>query len=489
MPSITFNDFSGGLDHRLPINVQEASRLWVLRNAFVTNGRRIKKRPCLKVVATGLTGSSGLENVNGSLTVFAAKGAGYLPPAGVVLIELNVYNPGGVPTSFLGVRYASLFQGFPYVVGMYYTQVPDAFGIPRYRVVPRHHYVDGSVNTLITDSNCPHSLSVTKAASRIFAIGGQVVRYCAAGAARNWTTAADAGFLPTGVQQDTTQACTAVGTFENALVVFFDDGLQIWDVATDPTANAIRKVIYGVGTTLPYSLASWASDLVFLSPYGFRSMTVTQLTDRIDDTDIGVPIDTLVTPDIAASDALDPQARTDPFGLWIPQLGQYWCFFDNGTTSKVWAYSYSRTSKIACWSEYTLPVRITAAATKAGKVYLRSDSTLYEVDASTFTDDGASVPVEVQIAFQEAKTPGVEKQWTGAKYVQKGTTDVSFKYSPKDQTKETISQSITDDTREEDMVPVEVMSIALAPVFRHQANEAFELSQMTLYYQILGTVT
>jgi hypothetical protein len=35
----------GGLDRRLPVTVQDASRLWILRNAYITTGKRIKKRP------------------------------------------------------------------------------------------------------------------------------------------------------------------------------------------------------------------------------------------------------------------------------------------------------------------------------------------------------------------------------------------------------------------------------------------------------------
>jgi len=493
MPSITFGDFSGGLDRRLPINVQEASRLWVLRNAFITTGKRIRKRPCLSLQATGLAGSHGLAEINGGLNVFADKGAGYVPPSGVSVIELDTAFTSAVPVApgtLAGIKQVVLFEGYPYVVAVHNQSFTTSGGASV--IIPdatRHHYVDGGPDTNIADGNCPRTGSIAVAAARIFAINGETVRYCAAGDARDWTTSSDAGFLPTGRQQNTKTACTAVGTFEDALVVFYPDRAQIWDVQVDPSANAIRKRINGVGTTESSTLAEFASDLVFLSPYGFRSMTVTQQTDRIDDTDIGVPIDTLVVPDIDTSAAVSATVRIDPFSVWIPQLGQMWTFFDNGTTSKVWAYTYSRSSKLACWSDYTLPVRIKAAATVNGKVYLRSDNDLYQVDATAYTDDGEPVAVEVQMAFQDAKTPGVSKQFTGAKYVTEGSASVAFKYDPRDQDKETISQVISGDTRPDDMVPVEAVATALAPVFRHEADEAFEVSQLTLYYQVLGAVT
>lgn len=496
MPAISYQDFSGGLDRRLPVNVLDASHQWVLRNAFVTNGKRIRKRPCLKHISGGLTGSYGLENVDGYLCVFSLIGSGFSSPGAVTNIGLSTYNPAGTAMQFLGVSWADMYEGYPYVVSKQWIQAPITGHPPggvappglAYQVVTRHHYVDGGGSTLISDSNCPHSASVTKAASRIFAINGETVRYCAAGDARDWTTSSDAGFLPTGTQQDTKEAAEAVGTFQDALVVFFPEGAQIWNVAVDPTANSIRKRITGAGCKAPLTLASWANDLAFLSPYGFRSMTVAQNTDRIDDTDIGVPIDDLVTPDIATSEALSDLTRIDPFGVWIPQLGQYWCVFDNGTTSKVWAYSYSKSSKINCWSEYTLPVRVTGIATVAGKVYVRSASDLYEVDKMTYTDNGNDVAVEVQMAFQDAKSPGVNKYVYAADYVLEGSPQVSFLYDPRDLGKETIPQTITGDTRPGELVPIEISVTSMAPVFRHEADEAFELTACTFYYEPLGVV-
>lgn len=483
MPAITFSDFSGGLDRRLPINVQEANRLWELKEAYITLGKRIKKRPGLRLVSDQLTGSVGLKAVNGVLSVFTAVGAGFGPPTGVQVIELSLYNPFGIPTAYLAdVLYADIFQGFPYVIALYYTRYTGAFGIEHVGFRTRHNYVDGSPSTLITDSNCPHTESACKAASRIFAIGDEVVRYSKAGDPRDWSAVSDAGFLPTGVQQDTHVSCTAVGAFSNSLVVYFPEGAQIWTVAVDPSTNALSKRIEGVGSTQPHSLSGFANDLMFLSPYGFRSMTVQASVDRIDDTDVGVAVDALVVPDSVVA----PVGSV--FGAWVHQFGQYWAVFNMGAFSKAWVYTYSKSSKVACWSEYTFPILITAITTNAGKVYVRTVDSLYELAADQYTDDGTMIDVEVQMAFQNAKTPGVEKQIYGADFVFDGTADVSFLYDPRDQTKESISQAITGDTAPGQLTPVEIVATSVAPVIRHSADEAFEFTQLSLYFNPL-TVT
>jgi len=549
MPAITYNQFDGGLDHRLPIGVQEANKLWTLKNAFTTLGRRLKKRPCLRLLSSALAGSYGLEAISGRLKVFCDAGSSFAPPSYCDRISLDLPTWGD---SLTKIHYADQFTGYPFVVAEYANG-----GVA-------HHYVDTAavaatitiaspgvitaansfiagqevifattgtlptgivagttyfvlaptssnftisatsggapINTTgaqsgthtvtgrtpITDANNPRSKSVTKAASRVFAINGETVRYCKAGGPRDWTTSSDAGFLPVGLQQDTKSSCTAVGTFQESLVVFFPEGAQIWNVATDPSANAISKRIYGVGCKAPLSLASFSNDLMFLSPFGFRSMTVQVQTSRIDDTDVGVPIDSLVQLDIAITDAVSD--KIDTFGTWIHQLGQYWSVMDMGTYSKVWAYTYSRSSKLASWSEYVFPVRIRAIATLDGKVYLRTNTSLYEVSADIFTDDGTLVDVEIQMAFQDSKSPGVLKQVYGADMVVDGTPQLSFKYDPRDLDKESIPQDITGDTRPGDIIPVEICAAAIAPVFRHSKDEGLEIDVLTLYFNQLGTL-
>jgi hypothetical protein len=173
-------------------------------------------------------------------------------------------------------------------------------------------------------------------------------------------------------------------------------------------------------------------------------------------------------------------------GWWVQQLGQYWLITQSGSTSKVFAYSFSRSAKLACWSEYTFPVFIRGVASVGGKVYVRTDTTLYELDEETFTDDGTPIEVDVQMAFQDAKLPGVEKMWYGADFVFQGTAQVSYLYDPANLARETTAQTITGDTRSGQLSPVEVTSAALAPRFRHAGNEAFSLDLATLYYHSLS---
>jgi hypothetical protein len=124
MPAITYKEWGGGLDRRIPLSVQEADRLWVLKNAYITAGKKIAKRPGLRKIATGLNGSFGLENLNGVLCVFSQTGSGYNPPAGVGRVELTPYDPLALGSELRDVIYAKMFEGFPYVVAVHFGYAP-----------------------------------------------------------------------------------------------------------------------------------------------------------------------------------------------------------------------------------------------------------------------------------------------------------------------------------------------------------------------------
>lgn len=95
MPAITYKEFSGGLDRRLPIEVQDANRLWQLKNAFITSGHKIHKRPGLKLVNGSLSGSVGLASMNGVLCVFVESGGTFTAPPGIAVFTLSSYSGSG----------------------------------------------------------------------------------------------------------------------------------------------------------------------------------------------------------------------------------------------------------------------------------------------------------------------------------------------------------------------------------------------------------
>lgn len=462
MASITFDRFDGGLDVRRGASVSDGNRLRVLKECYVTPGRNIKKRPCLRRIATLEPGTVGLKAAGGKLNTFYESGT--IAHSNLLFRANKVPHPT-LSQNVSKAHFADMFLGYVYAVIEY------ADGSVW------HHYLDGTPATHISDANCPQTKGVIKASNKIWAVDGENVRFCAAGDARDWTTASDAGFIPAGRTQSGSGEALALGTFQRQLVVFFIDGAQLWDVDEDPALNKIKQQIYGVGTQYAQSPASFSNDVFFLSDVGFRSITVSSTNvDNFIDVDIGSPIDDLVTPSLPTA--------SEPRGLYVPGFGQYWCFM----WRKAWVYTYSRSAKLAVWSEYNVPVNVDDYAALNNKLYIRSGDAVYEFTKDVFTDDGEVVNVEIDMSFVDCKSPGNLKQFFGADFVGDGTPSLAFKFDPNETDFETEQTDFMGDSRTGELTPVDVSAVNIAPIIRHAKDEDFRMDALALYFNTLGAI-
>lgn len=524
MPSITYDRFDVGLDVRKGASSSEPNRLRVLTNAYITTGKQIQKRPGLVHYEALEAGTIGLRSAGGVLNTFYESGT--ITHTNPLFVARKVAHPTA-SQPIRQVHYADMFAGYLYAVAEYNDasvwhhyldddgawQAATAYPLNTFRrpTTPNGYRYEvtslagtgtsdateptwpttvgatvtdnAGANQLVwtcratnvVDSNCPQTKPVIKAANKVWAADGEVVRFCAAGDPRDWTTASDAGFIPTGRNQDGSTDALALGQFQRTLVVFFIDGAQAWTVDEDPANNAIFQRIYGVGTQYPKSPASFASDVFFLADTGFRSITVNSQTDNFQDVDVGSPIDALAVPSLSG---------VDPIALYVPGFGQYWCFI--GQTA--WVYSFSRSSKLAAWSKYTFPITIDAAAALNNQLYVRSGDDVYVFDEDAEEDDGEPISVTVELPYVDAKQPGVLKQFWGADVVGAGTPSMAWRYEPNDTSKITEAYEYIGDTRSGVLHPVDVAATNIAPVLTHEADEDFRLDALTLYFNPLGVV-
>ena len=116
MASITFDRFDGGLDLRKGASVSDANRMRVCTNAYITTGKGIQKRPCLRKVATLETGTVGLRSGNGLLNTF--MGTGSVTHANT-LFKANLLRHPTIEQAIVKIHYGDVFNGFLYVVAEY----------------------------------------------------------------------------------------------------------------------------------------------------------------------------------------------------------------------------------------------------------------------------------------------------------------------------------------------------------------------------------
>lgn len=463
MAAITFNRFDLGIDLRKGGSVSDANRLREMKNAHVTTGLATQKRPGLVKVATLETGTAGLFAASGKLNTFYA---GTTITHADTRFAAQKASGTGI-TDVAKVEYADVYNGY------IYAALRDASG------VVKHHYFDTSATTLIADANCPHTAAVLKLASKMFAVGvdGSTVRYSKTGDPRDWTTANDAGFLPTGLNARGDRSTNALGIYQSKLVALARDGSQVWSVDPDPTLMKLEDIVENVGSSYPLSLANVAGDLYFLSDFGFRSITTQQLISKLSDVDIGSPIDALVRPDLSAGVAR-------PLAAYFYGTGQYMCIV--GQT--MYVYSVSRTSKIAAWSRYALPYAFEAIAELQGVLYLRAGDDVYKLSEDVYTDDGVQYEVLLELPYMDFKTPGQLKRIYGIDLVMEGQCYFSMGWDARYTDALTPEVRVIGNTRGGGMIPIECCGTEFSPRFRNLDSSAFRLDALTVYYESMGAI-
>ena len=231
-----------------------------------------------------------------------------------------------------------------------------------------------------------------------------------------------------------------------------------------------------IGTNLPWAHANLAGDVFFLAPLGVRSIVRQSATDNLIDTDVGAPIDTVL------SSLVDTKTAK---GVYLGSLGQYWLY----SGSRAVVFTFSRSAKINAWSVYDFPIALDFVTELNGKPYMRSANSVYRMDVSSFSDNGAVIPVEIETSFVDFKAPGDLKQVLGLDAVCEGSCDITHRFDPRQPSLETSPAiPITGDSRPGHLYPVELMTTNLSTVFRSSSAGPFELQSLTYHFENLGAI-
>jgi hypothetical protein len=242
--AITFDRFEQGIDRRKGRSVADANRLYELRNCYVTTGWAIRKRPGLRLVSnlSGIT--KGLFGFDGKLYTFSGFDNPNHTASGVTIDNHRMVS-GSLEISKL--HFVDAFNG-------------QLYAAPEYTNGSTTHFYNA---VAVSDVNCPDSNAAVKLASKIFAIDGENVDYSATSDPTDWTTASDAGFLPTGLRSPGSPNALAVAEYDGQLVVFMVDSTQVWLADPDPANISLDRVIQNVGTRYPKSITPVSRDLFF----------------------------------------------------------------------------------------------------------------------------------------------------------------------------------------------------------------------------------
>ncbi len=385
MPYFLIEDFSKGLDvSREPASLPAGS-LRYANNVHVTRGGELEKRKAFIPTYTLPPGSVGLTSDRDHLLVY---GNGAQSLAG----SLKWIDCGGEPDYMMdSARWANL--------AITTVQMKDGSRKLMLDTAP----VTGWAYT----GALPVALETLR--GKVYAVEGANFYGSKLYDPSVWDAAAEGSFVAdTAMQSQAMSSLNAVCVFQGSLVLFSENGIQVWEVDPDPAKNYLARSLTNSGCLAPRSVLNFGNfDTVFLARSGIRSIQARQATDIANVQDIGTPVDDFIGEVIwnTTVDAL----RRGCTAIVDPEDARLWVSLGD----VVMVHSYYSGSNVAAWTTYTPGFTVDGMTVFNGLVYVRSGDVIYVygggVDGNAYDDCKA----EVWTPFHHAQKPATKKAFTG----------------------------------------------------------------------------
>lgn len=344
-----------------------------------------------------------------------------------------------------------------------------------------------TIDRHISDTNNPNTKAVVTGASHIFAGDKDITSYCAAVDPTDWTSANNAGYLPTGLNIYGNNPVAVLALYRSNLMVFNAGGFQMWTIDPDP-ANMALLDGEPVGSIYTRSAQAVANDLLILTEVGVRNVGVFGATANLQVGNSGQPVDPIVKAQIKA-------ATYDPISLYYPGRGQYWLIF--GPQAFVFTMNGQG---LRTWSRYVFPDVITDWTLNGGILYLRTAGNLvWQWDEGTLVDDfgGANVAFNgvIQWPYVDLGPLGINKSLEGVDIVGDGEVIIQIGFNENDKTSFSdnpnfaTSTSVTApytvstaDTVPGTPIPIPVTAPSYTVIFTFPGNQAWSWQAASMYF-------
>lgn len=267
--------------------------------------------------------------------------------------------------------------------------------------------------------------------SKIYAIAGGMIYFCAVGDPLTWRANIDgAGFINAATHEGGSLDLVGIGKYQGSLAFFADNAIQIWNMDEDPANNVLLDTLDNTGAVAGGSILQYGNnDTFYLARSGLRSLRARDATDAAFVTDPGNPIDSLLVEAIRelGPDAANAKAILDPTD------GRYWLALDD----RIYVLSYFPGAKITAWSWYEPGFTIDDFSIDSGKIYVRSGDTVYLYagdDGNTYDISGSDYyEAVVELPFQSTKRTADDKVIVGYDLAITGTWLVKALTDPRNE--------------------------------------------------------
>lgn len=287
-----------------------------------------------------------------------------------------------------------------------------------------------------SESNYTPGTYVRTIGSKVYSVAGPNLHFSGIKAPEKWTTdAVGAGAIDMSAESSGSEELQAVVTYHELIAVFAERVIQTWFVDPDPALNNKRQILNNTGTASPRSVTQFGdADIFYLDESGLRSLRARDSSNAAATTDIGVPVDPLVT---GLMRGLNSEQRSRIIGLIEPRDGRFWLIFQHD----IFVFSFFPGSNVSAWSHYTtttqddsnetaLSFLVDDACVHRRRVYLRSGNSIYVYGGLGQTVDYDDTQAEGHTPYFDAGRPTAHKMFTGVDAAVRGVWDFSVGMDP-----------------------------------------------------------
>ena len=321
--------------------------------------------------------------------------------------------------------------------------------------------------------------------SKVYSVSDNLFHFSGIRLPTGWTTDnTGAGFIDMSYETSGAEELLAVANYQNFVAAFAENSIIIEYVDPDPDNYYVAQTLKNTGTVSPLSVTQFGdSDLFYLALSGLRSLKARDSSNAASTTDLGVPVDSLITAKLAD---LSVDERKRVIGLINPVDGRFWlCFSD-----EIFVFSFYPNAKVSAWTTYlpattasdvTTTLTIDDAVVFNRRVHVRSGDTIYVFGGLTTLTYDETV-AKCHIPFLEAGKPTEFKQWQGLDVAVEGQWDLYMGQQPTDSTVRELVATVTETTFNKSRIPFDSYASHVSPQFESRGTGAAKVSAIVLHH-------
>ncbi|MFY7925567.1 MAG: hypothetical protein ACOVN5_07135 [Aquidulcibacter sp.] len=275
---------------------------------------------------------------------------------------------------------------------------------------------------------------VRTAGKKMYSTSKSILHFSGIATPDKWTTDnVGAGFIDMASETSGSEQLTAIAKYLDRLAVFGENTTIILYIDPDPALNRLTQTLNNTGTLSPRSVTQFGdSDLFYLDESGLRSLRARDSSNAAATTDIGVPVDTLVTAKLAS---FSLEERADVIGAIEPRDGRFWLAMKD----EIFVFSFFNGAKVSAWSTYTpsyfsagqeIQFEVEDMVVFSRRVYVRSGNTIFVYGGTGSTLQYDATVAEGWTPYLDANSPTTAKKFTGVDAALEGAWEISVAFDP-----------------------------------------------------------